>query len=78
MFARVYVETDRHQDALVVPKAALSLESIGDTVYVADGSAASRREVELGFTEGDHVEVTDWMFGPNSPRESAFAPRVGQ
>jgi len=57
MFARVYVETDRHQDALVVPKAALSLESIGDTVYVADGRTASRREVELGFTEGDHVEI---------------------
>ena len=57
MFARVYVETDRHEDALVVPKAALSLESIGDTVYVADGPTASRREVELGFTEGDHVEI---------------------
>jgi len=57
MFARVYVETDRHQGALVIPKAALSLESIGDTVYVADGGTASRREVELGFTEGDHVEI---------------------
>jgi membrane fusion protein (multidrug efflux system) len=57
MFARVYVETDRHENALVIPKAALSLESIGDTVFVADGAVASRREVELGFTEGDHVEV---------------------
>jgi hypothetical protein len=57
MFARVYVETDRHESALVIPKAALSLESIGDTVYVAEGNAASRREVELGFTEGDHVEI---------------------
>jgi membrane fusion protein (multidrug efflux system) len=59
MFARVYVETETRADALVIPKAALSLDSIGDTVYVADGDAASRREVVLGFREGDSVEVLD-------------------
>ncbi len=58
MFARVFVETERRDDALVIPKAALSLESIGDVVYVAEGGAASRREVTLGFREGDFVEVT--------------------
>jgi membrane fusion protein (multidrug efflux system) len=57
MFARVFLETEVHHDTLVIPKAALSLESIGDTVYVAQDSAASRREVELGFTEGDFVEI---------------------
>ena len=57
MFARVFVETDRRADALVIPKAALSLESIGDTVYVAEDDLASRREVALGFREGDFVEV---------------------
>lgn len=57
MFARVFVETERRAGALVVPKAALSLESIGDTVYVADGGVASRREVVLGFREGDFVEI---------------------
>ena len=58
MFARVFIETAVRRDALVIPKAALSLESIGDTVYVADGGLASRREVGLGFTEGDFIEVT--------------------
>ncbi len=59
MFARVFLETDIHRDTLVIPRTALSLESIGDTVYVlADGDVASRREVELGFREGDYVEVT--------------------
>ena len=58
MFARVFLETDTREGVLVVPKSALSLESIGDTVYVADGDAASRREVALGFREGDFVEVT--------------------
>ncbi|MDX1383525.1 MAG: hypothetical protein R3190_07780, partial [Thermoanaerobaculia bacterium] len=37
--------------------AALVLESIGDTVYVRNGEVAERREVRLGYDEGDHVEV---------------------
>jgi len=57
MFTRVFVETATRPNALVIPKSALSLESIGDTVYVAQGETASRREVTLGFREGDYVEV---------------------
>ncbi|ANM30425.1 hypothetical protein ABI59_13860 [Acidobacteria bacterium Mor1] len=58
MFARVFLETDIREDTLVIPRAALSLESIGDTVYVLTGEdTASRREVELGFREGDYVEI---------------------
>ncbi len=57
MFARVFIETDTRDDALVIPKAALSLESIGDTVFVAIDGVAARREVVLGFEEGDFVEV---------------------
>lgn len=57
MFARVFVETETRSDSMVVPKSALSLESIGDTLYVAEGDSASRRDVQLGFKEGDSVEV---------------------
>jgi membrane fusion protein (multidrug efflux system) len=57
MFARVYVEAERREGTLVVPKAALSLESIGDTIYVAVDNKASRREVSLGFRQGDEVEI---------------------
>jgi len=57
MFARVYLQTETRSDTLVVPKAALSLESIGDTVYVAEGDTASRRDVQLGFKEGSFVEI---------------------
>jgi len=57
MFSKVFLETETRDDALVIPKAALSLESIGDTVYVAADGTASRREVKLGFQEGDSVEV---------------------
>lgn len=59
MFARVYVETETRDNTLVIPKAALSLESIGDTVYIAAGDVAARRSVTLGFREGDRVEVLD-------------------
>jgi len=57
MFARAFVQTETRSGAMVVPRSALSLESIGDTVYVAEGDTASRREVQLGFKEGDFVEV---------------------
>lgn len=62
MFADVYLEMDRREDALVVPKTALALDSLGDTVFVAvekDGSTvASRRELELGFRNDQLLEVT--------------------
>ncbi len=61
MFARAYLKTASKPAALVIPKAALSLESIGDTVYVAEGGVARRREVTLGFQEGDTVEILDGL-----------------
>ncbi len=57
MFSRVFIETATRENAVVIPKAALSLDSIGDTVFVADGGTVSRRDVALGFEEGDFVEV---------------------
>ncbi len=57
MFARVFLQTATRDDALVIPRSALSLESIGDTVYVAADGLASRREVTLGFREGDFVQA---------------------
>ncbi len=62
MFASVYVQTDLHEDAVVIPKQALVLESVADTVYVVneaaeDGPMAERRELRLGFEESDALEV---------------------
>ncbi len=57
MFADVFVETDRREAVLVMPRSALSVDSIGDTVYVAADGVANRREVELGYAEGDFVEA---------------------
>ncbi len=57
MFASVFLETAIHQNALVIPKAALVLDSIGDTVFIEMEGLAARREVKLGFRESDAVEV---------------------
>jgi len=59
MFASVYLETDVHSDALVIPSSALVLDSIGDTVFVREGNTAVRREVRLGFRDAEMVEVLD-------------------
>jgi len=57
MFASVFLEIDRREDALVIPKRALVLDSLGDTVYVDAGGVAERRDIQLGFREADSVEV---------------------
>jgi hypothetical protein len=61
MFASVFLETSRHDNALTIPKSALSLESLGDTVYVVNGDVAARRPVQLGYEEADIVEVASGL-----------------
>ena len=61
MFASIFLQTDTHPNALVIPRAALVLDSIGDTVFVRDGDIAVRREVRLGFREEDSVEVLEGL-----------------
>ncbi len=57
MFASVYLEMERRPEALVIPKSALALDSLGDTVFVAADGLAVRRAVELGFQNDDLLEV---------------------
>jgi len=61
MFASVFLEIDRHDSALAIPKSALSMESLGDVVYVVDGDVAARRPVDLGYEEADVVEVVSGL-----------------
>lgn len=61
MFGTVRLETAVHENALTMPKVALVLESVGDTVYVFDDGVARRRDVELGFEHGDTVEVSSGL-----------------
>lgn len=57
MFTSVYLETETRRNVLVIPRDALVLDSLGDTVYVMENGVATRREVGLGLRDADSVEV---------------------
>jgi membrane fusion protein (multidrug efflux system) len=61
LFASVYLETETHEDVLVIPRDALVLDSLGDTVYVMVDGVAQRREVRLGLRDEDSVEILDGL-----------------
>ncbi len=57
-FAEVRIVTERREGALLVPRVAIVEERQDQVVYVAKGESAERRVVELGFEEGDLVQIT--------------------
>jgi RND family efflux transporter MFP subunit len=57
MFASVFLRTETRDDVLVIPRDALVLDSLGDTVFVKNGEAAERREVVLGIRDEDSIEI---------------------
>ena len=57
MFTAVRIITDRHVNTLIIPKKALIIETDEDDVFAFDEGKARRARVELGFVEGDQVEV---------------------
>jgi membrane fusion protein (multidrug efflux system) len=61
MFASVYLETETRRGAVVIPRDALVLDSLGDTVYIAADGLAVRREVRLGLRDADSVEVVEGL-----------------
>ena len=57
MLVRLDIVTDRHSDALVVPKRALQREGDTNFIYVADEGTAHRIEVREGFSDDESVEI---------------------
>lgn len=57
MLVRLEIVTDRHPEALVVPKRSLRREGEVDSVFLVDGGRVRRVEVEEGFSDDTHVEV---------------------
>jgi len=58
MFGTVRIATQTHPDAVVIPKKAIVRERDLNFVYLinSDGTV-SRREIEIGFSEEDRVEI---------------------
>jgi hypothetical protein len=57
MFASVFITTETHENALIIPKRALVLETDIDQVYIYRDGTAHKVNLELGFSSGDDVEV---------------------
>jgi membrane fusion protein (multidrug efflux system) len=58
-FVEVSIVTDRHEDALLIPRIAVVSERGQRTVFVAEGDAASQRTVEVGFEDDQNSEIVD-------------------
>ncbi len=58
MLVRLRIVTDRHPDALVVPKRAVRREGDATLVFAVRDDVARRIEVHEGFTSDEHVEIT--------------------
>ena len=56
-FAEVDIVTARHENALLLPSAAVMEERGQHILYLADGATAVRQEVEIGFVIGDKTEI---------------------
>ena len=72
MLLRVRIVTERHADALAVPKRALLREGDNFYVFVADGDKARRVRVRDGFTTDDDVEVTPTEEGSLKPGDQVI------
>ncbi len=57
MLVRLEIVTERHPDALAVPKRALRREGGSDFVFVVADGRARRVEVKEGFSSDDAVEI---------------------
>ncbi len=57
MLLRIRIVTERHADALVIPKRGLLREGDALWIFVVDGTTVRRVAVSEGFAEDDHVEV---------------------
>jgi RND family efflux transporter MFP subunit len=60
-FVRVRLQTDEHEEVLVVPSRALVPEGGETYVYKAVGDTVIKLAVGTGFTEEDYTEITEGL-----------------
>ncbi len=57
MFARFMIAYEKHENALVVPQQAVLFEDEVASVYVVTDGEVSRRRVQTGVTNEQHIEI---------------------
>ncbi|MBU1701681.1 MAG: efflux RND transporter periplasmic adaptor subunit [Candidatus Eisenbacteria bacterium] len=60
-FARVFITTDIHPLALVLPKRCLVEEAGKRYVFLIEGDTVVVRDVELGYEEADRIEIVEGL-----------------
>lgn len=66
MFARFSIAYDKHEDAVLVPYAALVDEDYENAVYVVEDGVAHRKVVSTGISSDGKIEITDGLDGRES------------
>ncbi len=61
MFARFMIAYEKHEDALVIPARAIVNQDEVATVYVLANDSVEQREVVVGVTSGDNVEILEGL-----------------
>ena len=63
MFAKVKIPVEIRTDAILLPRSAIIEDSIQktQTVFVVLAGRSNRRQIEMGLTEGSHVEITSGL-----------------
>ena len=56
-FVRVAIETDVRESSVLIPKRAVVEEDGESYVFINSGDTVTRRAVQLGYEDGDAVEV---------------------
>ena len=63
MFTRVELKYDTHTDVITVPYQAVINQDNRQALYVIDNGNAQRREVQLGYRNGEMVEIRSGLEG---------------
>ncbi|MFH1965434.1 MAG: efflux RND transporter periplasmic adaptor subunit [Acidobacteriota bacterium] len=64
MFGTVYIATDTHDNAVVIPKKSIIRERNANYVYVINSdNTVTRQEVTVGFGDEDQVEIAQGLQG---------------
>jgi HlyD family secretion protein len=60
-FANARIAVEIHQNALIVPQAALVVEGDDTFVFVPQGAKVEKRKVTVGIRDGERVEITEGL-----------------
>lgn len=74
MYATVKLALQHHDGVMLIPTAALVMEKANAFAYTANGAAAKKRPIKIGFNDGKVVEVKEGIAASDSVLVPEKAP----